>query len=108
MPGSLQEPVHPAGRPLHRRRELVPVHVVISDVRFKSQLLPGLAQQADLIGQFSDLLIGMFGAIEFAATTLGDTPFVNDQTWVRGILSADIQARHEAVFVLLDTIDTTI
>ncbi len=59
-------------------------------------------------GQFSDLLIGMFGAIEFAATTLGDTPFVNDQTWVRGILSADIQARHEAVFVLMDNLDTTI
>ncbi len=59
-------------------------------------------------GMFSDLLIGMFGAIEFAATTMGDTAFVNDQTWVRGILSADIQARHEAAFVYLDNIDTTI
>ena len=59
-------------------------------------------------GMWSDLLIGMFGAIEFAATTQGDTSFVNDQTWVRGILSADIQARHEAAFVLLDSLDTTI
>lgn len=59
-------------------------------------------------GMWSDLLIGMFGAIEFAATTQGDTSFVNDQTWVRGILSADIAARHEAAFVLLDTLDTTI
>lgn len=58
-------------------------------------------------GMWSDLLIGMFGAIEFAATTLGDTAFVNDQTWVRGILSADIAARHEAAFVLLDNLDTT-
>lgn len=59
-------------------------------------------------GMWSDMLIGMFGAIEFAATTQGDTSFVNDQTWVRGILSADIQLRHEAAFVLLDNLDTTI
>lgn len=59
-------------------------------------------------GQFSDALIGMFGAIEFAATTLGDTPFVNDQTWVRGILSADFQVRHEVAFVLMDNLDTTL
>ena len=59
-------------------------------------------------GMFSDVLIGMFGAIEFAATTMGDTSFVNDQTWVRGILSADIQVRHEAAFVLMDNLDTTL
>ncbi len=59
-------------------------------------------------GMFSDILIGMFGAIEFAATTMGDTSFVNDQTWVRGILSADVQVRHEAAFVYLGNIDTTI
>lgn len=58
-------------------------------------------------GMWSDLLIGMFGAIEFAATTQGDTSFANDQTWVRGILSADIQARHEAAFCILDTLDVT-
>lgn len=59
-------------------------------------------------GMWSDVLIGMFGAIEFAATTMGDSAFTNDQTWVRGILSADIALRHEAAFVLLDNIDTTI
>jgi HK97 family phage major capsid protein len=59
-------------------------------------------------GMWSDLLIGMFGAIEFAATTLGDTPFQFDQTWVRGILSADIAVRHEAAFGLMDNIDTTL
>ena len=57
-------------------------------------------------GMWSDLLIGMFGAIEFAATTMGDTSFTNDQTWVRGILSADIQARHEAAFVVMDNLST--
>ncbi len=56
-------------------------------------------------GMFSDALIGMFGALEFAATTLGDTAFTNDQTWVRGILSADFQLRHEAAFVLMDNLD---
>lgn len=58
-------------------------------------------------GMWSDLLIGMFGAIEFAATTMGDTSFQQDQTWIRGILSADIQLRHEAAFVLLDQLSTT-
>lgn len=56
-------------------------------------------------GNFAELLIGMFGSIEFAATTMGDTSFVNDQTWVRGIVSADVAARHEAAFVLLDNLD---
>ncbi len=59
-------------------------------------------------GMFSDILIGMFGAIEFAATTMGDTSFVNDQTWVRGILSADVQVRHEAAFSLMSFLDTTL
>lgn len=58
-------------------------------------------------GMFSDLLIGMFGAIEFAATTMGDTAFTNDQTWVRGILSADSAPRHESAFVLLDDVAVT-
>lgn len=59
-------------------------------------------------GMWSDLLIGMFGAIEFAATTMGDTSFANDQTWVRGILSTDIVARHEAAFTYMDVLDTTL
>lgn len=57
-------------------------------------------------GRWDDLLIGMFGAIEFATTTLGDTSFVNDQTWVRGILSADIAARHESAFTMMDSLLT--
>lgn len=59
-------------------------------------------------GMFSDVLIGMFGAIEFAATTMGDTSFAADQTWVRGILSTDVQLRHESAFVLLQQLDTTL
>jgi HK97 family phage major capsid protein len=56
-------------------------------------------------GMFSEILIGMFGAIEFAATTLGDESFTRDQTWVRGIVSADINVRHEAAFCLLDQLN---
>jgi len=59
-------------------------------------------------GMWSDFLIGMFGAIEFAATTLGDTSFVNDQTWVRGILSADVAIRHESAFGVLSQLSTQI
>ena len=58
-------------------------------------------------GMWSDMLIGMFGAIEFAATTLGDTAFTNDQTWVRGILSADIALRHAVSFVLMQNLQVT-
>jgi HK97 family phage major capsid protein len=59
-------------------------------------------------GMWSDMLIGMFGAIEFAATTQGDTSFTNDQTWVRGILSADIQLRHENAFGTIQFLDTSL
>jgi len=59
-------------------------------------------------GMFSDVLIGMFGGVEFATTTQGDTSFTNDQTWIRGILTADIAVRHEAAFSLLDNLQTTL
>ena len=61
-----------------------------------------------LAGMFSDILIGMFGAVEFAATTQAGQAFVNDQTWVRGILSADVAARHPAAFVWMNALDTSI
>lgn len=57
-------------------------------------------------GMWSDMLIGMFGALEFAATTVSDGAFTNDQTWVRAILSADVALRHEAAFGILDSLDT--
>lgn len=56
-------------------------------------------------GMWSDVLIGMFGGVEFASTTQGDTTFANDQTWVRGILTADIGIRHEAAFAYIDNLD---
>jgi HK97 family phage major capsid protein len=59
-------------------------------------------------GMWSDVLIGMFGGIEFASTTEGGQAFERDQTWIKAILTADIAARHEAAFVLLDNLDTTL
>lgn len=56
-------------------------------------------------GAFSEVLLGMFGAIEFAATTQSDGAFSRDQTWVRGILSADIQMRHDTALCLMDNLN---
>jgi HK97 family phage major capsid protein len=49
-------------------------------------------------GQWSDALLAMFGAIEFAVTTQSDTAFKQDQTWIRSILTGDFGARHPGVF----------
>lgn len=57
-----------------------------------------------LAGAWDEMLIGMFGAIEFAAATQG-VEFLQDQTTVRGILSCDVALRHEAAFVFLDSLD---
>lgn len=43
-------------------------------------------------GMWSDLLIGMFGAIEFAATTMGDTAFQADQTLNSGSTAKQLAA----------------
>lgn len=55
-------------------------------------------------GDFNDYIIGMGPALEFALNTQGDTPFVNDQTWFRGIMYYDGAPRHEASFALLDNL----
>ena len=57
-------------------------------------------------GKWDEMLMGMFGAIEFAQTNTGDTAFVNDQTWVRGILSCDVNVRHPAAFAFMDNLIT--
>jgi hypothetical protein len=59
-------------------------------------------------GQWSDYIIAMFGSIEFAQATQGDTAFANDQTVVRGILSHDGAARHPGVFAIADGVDLTV
>ena len=55
-----------------------------------------------LFGVFSEWLIARAGVLEFATSTQGDTPFANDQTWVRAIMSMDAGARHVKAFALCD------
>jgi len=57
-----------------------------------------------LMGAMQDWLIGRFGVMEFLAQNTGDTPFTNDQTWLRAIQILDAGARHSASFVFADAI----
>jgi HK97 family phage major capsid protein len=59
-------------------------------------------------GQWDDYIIAMFGSIEFAQATQGDTAFANDQTVVRAILSHDGAARHPGVFAVADPISLSV
>lgn len=55
-------------------------------------------------GMFSEVMIAMFGALEFAVTNQGDTAFQNDQTWIRAIMINDIGIRHPGVIAVADTL----
>jgi len=55
-------------------------------------------------GYFPDWIIGRFGVMEFLSNGLGDTPFQNDQTWLRGIQRLDAGPRHLASFAWMDTL----
>jgi hypothetical protein len=59
-------------------------------------------------GQWDDFIIAMFGSIEFAQATQGDTAFANDQTVVRAILSYDGAARHPGVFAIADGVNQAV
>lgn len=79
--------------------------VIKSNQVSKTRTKGGSATNTYILGgMFSDVLIGMFGAIEFAAASQGDTMFAQDQTVVRAILSCDVTVRREAGLVLLDTL----
>jgi len=60
-----------------------------------------------LFGVFSEWLIARAGVLEFATSTQGDTPFANDQTWVRAIMSMDAGARHPKAFALCDELNNS-
>lgn len=44
------------------------------------------------------MLLGMYGAVEFATATQGDTMFAQDQTMIRGILHCDSVPRYAGAF----------
>lgn len=60
-----------------------------------------------IAGDFQDYLIAMSGAIEFALSREGDTPFVNDQTWFKGVTYYDGAPRHENSFIKCDQLYQT-
>lgn len=55
-------------------------------------------------GDFNDYLMALGGVMEFAISTQGDTPFAQDQTWLRGILYCDGAVLREASFVVCDNL----
>lgn len=57
-----------------------------------------------LCGAFYEWITARLGVMEVLASSTGDTPLVNDQTWVRGIQHIDAGPRHAASFVLCDTL----
>lgn len=73
----------------------------ISNTRTKGS---GTALSYILGGDFTDYLIAMSGALEFMVSTQGDSPFTTDQTWIRGITLCDGAPRHEASFILCDSL----
>lgn len=49
-------------------------------------------------GVWNELLMGMYGAVEFASSVQGDSEFTNDQTRIRGILHCDCVPRYPGAF----------
>lgn len=49
-------------------------------------------------GCWSEFLMGMYGAVEFAANAMGEATFKQDQTLVRGILHCDAVPRYPGAF----------
>lgn len=49
-------------------------------------------------GVWNELLLGLYGAVEFASSVQGDSEFTNDQTRIRGILHCDSVPRYPGAF----------
>lgn len=73
---------------------------VVRSAQIKGNLTKGSGTGLTEIfgGCWNEFLMGMYGAIEFATATQGDTMFAQDQTMVRGILHADSVPRYSGAF----------
>ncbi len=49
-------------------------------------------------GVWSEMLLGLYGAVEFLASNMGDTSLIRDQTLIRAILHADSVPRYSGAF----------
>jgi HK97 family phage major capsid protein len=50
-------------------------------------------------GVWSEMLLGLYGAVEFASNPMGEATFIADQTLIRGILHADACPRYPGAFI---------
>ena len=50
-------------------------------------------------GQWEHLLIGMYGAVEFAASNQAGNSFKQDQTQIRALIHCDVVPRYEGAFI---------
>lgn len=53
-------------------------------------------------GAWDHMLLGMYGAVELAASKEAGSAFQNDQTYIRGLIWADVALRYEGAFVKYD------
>lgn len=84
-----------AGYPVHKSTQ-------ISNTRTRGS---GTTNNTYILGgDFSDYMLALSPTVEFAMTQVGDTPFANDQTWLRAILPHDGAPRREASFVFSDNL----
>lgn len=72
-------------------------------VETTTQLTAGTA----IFGNWSDLVIAMYGPMQFALSTSADGAFRRDQTMFRMILAVDAALRHKASFVKNTSITET-
>lgn len=65
--------------------------------------LPGMAtgDKAITAGRFSDVLVGMWGALDLMVNPYGDAYFSKGAVGVRAIMAADIAVRHPEAFATL-------
>lgn len=61
--------------------------------------LGGATDEGEIFfGDWSQLLIGKWGAIEFAVSQHADTAFAANQTWIRAVLDCDLAVRQPVSF----------
>lgn len=53
-------------------------------------------------GVWSEWLLARAGVLEFSLSTQGDTPFQNDESWIRAVQHLDMGPRHETAFAFVD------
>lgn len=50
-------------------------------------------------GQWSNMLLGMYGAVELTSSNVAGSSFQNDQTYVRAIMLCDMALRYQGSFI---------